>query len=127
MLKHLGRMQGKAWGAHAPLDLGGKPWLLKPFYYFFTPSDLTRHDDTAFGPQAVQSYLVKSEGVKKVVRRLEEPGFPATLDPDHTKKIIDPIPLQLLNFYSRWTVNQKLELSSFNSYPEYPLICIKQK
>ncbi len=48
MLKHLGRMQGKAWGAHAPLDLGGKPWLLKPFYYFFTPSDLTRHDDMAF-------------------------------------------------------------------------------
>ncbi len=29
-------------------------------------------------PQAVQSYRVKSKGVKKLVKRLEEPGFPAT-------------------------------------------------
>ena len=27
--------------------------------------------------QAVQSYQVKSKGVKKTVKRLEEPGFPA--------------------------------------------------
>ncbi len=29
-------------------------------------------------PQAVQSYQVKSKGVKNLVKRLEEPGFPAS-------------------------------------------------
>ncbi len=33
------------------------------------------------------------------------------------EKNIDPIPLQLLNFYSRWTVDQQLELSSFKKLP----------
>ncbi len=29
--------------------------------------------------EAVQSYRVKSKGVKKLLKRLEEPGFPARL------------------------------------------------
>ncbi len=34
------------------------------------------------------------------------------------KKNIDPIPFQLLNFYySRWAVDQQLELSSFKKLP----------
>ncbi len=39
------------------------------------------------------------------------------LDPGYTKKIVGPIPLQPLNFYSRWTVDQQLELSSFKKLP----------
>ncbi len=33
-------------------------------------------------PQAVQSYEVKSKGVKNLVKRLEEPGFPAIITQD---------------------------------------------
>ncbi len=58
------------------LEFSRKTWLLrKLFYYFFTPPDLTRHDDTAFGPaRYMQSYLVKSKGIQKLLKQLEEPG-----------------------------------------------------
>ncbi len=41
-------------------------------------------------------------------------------DPGYTKKNIDSIPLQVLKFYSRWTVDQQLELSSFKKLPWVP-------
>ncbi len=44
-------------------------------------------------------------------------GHVPPLDPGYTKKNIDPIPLQLLNLYSQWTVDQQLELSSFKMLP----------
>ena len=42
------------------------------------------------------------------------------LDSGYMKKMIDYIPLQLLNCYSRWTVDQQLELSSFKQFPRVP-------
>ena len=35
--------------------------------------------------EAVQSYQVKSKGVKKLVKRLEEPGFPASMQHARSK------------------------------------------
>ena len=55
---------------------GRKTWLLKQFYYFFTPSDLTWHDATAFGRRVIISGQVRR--CKKLVRQREEPVFPAT-------------------------------------------------
>ncbi len=56
-------------------DIAGKPGSSSRFTNFFTPSDLTRHDDMASASCAIISGQVKR--CKKIVRCLEEPGFPA--------------------------------------------------
>ena len=53
--------------------VAGKPGSSR-FINFFTPSDLTRHGDTAFGSRAITSG--QAERCKKLVQRLE-PDFPA--------------------------------------------------
>ncbi len=55
----------------------GKPGSSCHLTSFFTPFDLTGFR-IAWLPKDVSSCRVKSEGVKIVVKRLEEPGFPAT-------------------------------------------------
>ena len=52
------------------LHLSRKTWL------FVTPFDLTRYDGTASKSRVIMSGHVRR--CKKVVKRLEEPGFPAT-------------------------------------------------
>ncbi len=54
-----------------------KTWLLKPFHYYFYTFWLDPTWWHSF-PLAVQSYQVKSKGVKKLAKWLEEPGFPAS-------------------------------------------------
>ncbi len=63
---------------NASLYVSRKTWLLKPFYYYFYTFWLDPTWWHGF-PQAVQSYQVKSKGVKNLVKRPEEPGFPASL------------------------------------------------